>query len=604
MFKQSIPIVILSIVLIFCSLTSQAQKLSMADVKAKLAQLKKQSPHHKCTNQNDLKSCVDLIVGNDRDIYFDKIVADLSLSKRVKLSNYLIEYVLNNKEILTDERLTQNEKESLYALHKEKYQYGLVERIPKRLLEEVYSFNLKSSNFFRFISTPKYMRTAEYLSKSAMQEDNVKNEVFGKLIAKTYYKNLVNNISSLPAFFDRVLAKCPQCNRRGYFAKFYNLPAYGKKIDPLSPRTSIEYNYIFKPSIKAGWIDAKLSSRYQKVLLTRVQEIPHFIDNVLSKCADCNSEDTYRNLVHTNGFGNNARNFFESIEYKYVLRHFPYHEVVEKYFDYAVAYESDLPKFFDTVLAKCQSACSKQEYYKKALQLSSIDLNLNLERFSNRLIYQYVVKYLDYQVKAYSSEKEFSLLLSVAGHTFSTIFKGVCEYSHATSSRDSATFFQALRGASEAINHYDIYNCKLPQADIRRIETFTQVMNSQRDFSQIVTRTTWSRSQFTYDILIYPEPSQIAGGNYNEAPSSSDSYNATTKSSSMTSSTGRNKRGIAKIRSNGRVSGAPSFRVECTGGSDHIIYHKNGTWYHGSLGHMGNKYNSWSKEQVGASLCK
>ena len=63
-------------------------------------------------------------------------------------------------------------------------------------------------------------------------------------------------------------------------------------------------------------------------------------------------------------------------------------------------------------------------------------------------------------------------------------------------------------------------------------------------------------------------------------------------------------REVRRIRSNGKVSDVPSFLIECTGGSDHVIYHKNGTWHHGGLGHMGNKYNSWSKEQVGASLCK
>lgn len=37
----------------------------------------------------------------------------------------------------------------------------------------------------------------------------------------------------------------------------------------------------------------------------------------------------------------------------------------------------------------------------------------------------------------------------------------------------------------------------------------------------------------------------------------------------------------------------------------HQLYYlqKNGTWYRGSIEHMGNKYNSWSKNEVVNYLC-
>lgn len=592
---------ILALILPLTPTALYAQKLSLDEVKAKLTKIKSNSPHILCTEQNNVESCVDLIIGNDRDIYFNEITNNLSLEKQIALSNYVIEYVLKNKEVLTDERLTNNEKNSLYALHLEQYEYGLVERIPKRLLNKVYSFNLKSSNFFKYISTPKYNRTSKFLIKSAIQKDNAENEVFGTLIAETYYRNLVNHLSSLPVFFDKVLSVCTLCNRREYISKFHKLSGYGKNIAADSPRTSIEYNYIFKPSISAGWVNALLSNRYQKLLVTNVSEIPYFIDSVLSTCSNCDKPNTYKNLVKTNGFGSKARNFFESIEYNYVLKHFPYHEVVGRYFDYAVSFESDLPKFFDTVLAKCQQYCDNQTYYKKTLQLPKLNLSLDIEKFQNRLIYQYVVKHLPYSISAYSSEKTFSLILSAGGQSFSASFNGICEYNHATSSRDSATFFQAMRGASEAINHYDVYSCKLPKRALDRIEKFTKVMNLHNDFNKIVSRTNWSRSEFTYATLIYPEPSQIATSSYSETPLGSSS---STSNSSNTSNSVSNKREIKRIVSNGHVNGAPSFRIECTGGSDHIIYHKNGTWYHGSRGHMGNKFDTWNKESVGNYLCE
>lgn len=62
--------------------------------------------------------------------------------------------------------------------------------------------------------------------------------------------------------------------------------------------------------------------------------------------------------------------------------------------------------------------------------------------------------------------------------------------------------------------------------------------------------------------------------------------------------------GVSNISGNGTVSGASSQRIQCTGGSSYIVYYKNGTWYRGDIGHMGNKFDSWSVNQVADYLCK
>lgn len=61
--------------------------------------------------------------------------------------------------------------------------------------------------------------------------------------------------------------------------------------------------------------------------------------------------------------------------------------------------------------------------------------------------------------------------------------------------------------------------------------------------------------------------------------------------------------GVNKIRSNGYISGVQSYQVTCTSGSTYIIYKKSGTWYRGDIGHMGNKYNSWSTNDVASYVC-
>lgn len=62
--------------------------------------------------------------------------------------------------------------------------------------------------------------------------------------------------------------------------------------------------------------------------------------------------------------------------------------------------------------------------------------------------------------------------------------------------------------------------------------------------------------------------------------------------------------GVSGIRSNGNISGVPSYQVKCTSGSTYIIYKKNGTWYRGDIGHMGHKYDSWSRDEVAEYFCR
>lgn len=62
-----------------------------------------------------------------------------------------------------------------------------------------------------------------------------------------------------------------------------------------------------------------------------------------------------------------------------------------------------------------------------------------------------------------------------------------------------------------------------------------------------------------------------------------------------------NQRGVKRVVSNGIVMGAASYRVECTQGSDHIIYFQAGEWNHGFLGRMG--LNDWSQSEVEKYVC-
>ena len=87
---------------------------------------------------------------------------------------------------------------------------------------------------------------------------------------------------------------------------------------------------------------------------------------------------------------------------------------------------------------------------------------------------------------------------------------------------------------------------------------------------------------------------------YSEKKSNTHSTGSGSSSKKVT----KNIRTTKRIYYNGKVSGVPSYGVECTGGSSYVIYYKNGTWWSGGTGHMGNKYNNWSKEDVAKYLCE
>ncbi|MGS2744532.1 hypothetical protein ACU6TU_13205 [Halomonas sp. LS-001] len=61
--------------------------------------------------------------------------------------------------------------------------------------------------------------------------------------------------------------------------------------------------------------------------------------------------------------------------------------------------------------------------------------------------------------------------------------------------------------------------------------------------------------------------------------------------------------GVSHIQNNGNISGVPSWSVSCSSGGSYVIYKKNGTWYRGDIGHMGNRYDSWSLDDVASFVC-
>jgi hypothetical protein len=114
-------------------------------------------------------------------------------------------------------------------------------------------------------------------------------------------------------------------------------------------------------------------------------------------------------------------------------------------------------------------------------------------------------------------------------------------------------------------------------------------------------QSTWKAETYSYTEYL---ERVISSQKYQTESSSTNAAHVSSSPSHKTKRVSQQERKPKRIQSNGKISGVPSFRIECTDGSDHIIYKKNGSWFSGSLGHMGNKYNSWSKEDVAAYVCR
>ena len=74
--KQTL-ITALTCVLLTLPATAISTKLSLKEVKSKLELIENNAPHNLCVQKRLMTACVDLIVGNDRDVYFNEIISDL-----------------------------------------------------------------------------------------------------------------------------------------------------------------------------------------------------------------------------------------------------------------------------------------------------------------------------------------------------------------------------------------------------------------------------------------------------------------------------------------------------------------------------------------------
>ena len=504
MYKFSLYSIVLSIFLFTVSLV-QAKNLSMAEVQAKLAQLRKESPNTKCTKESDWQACIELFLDNDRDLYYEQITKDLTVEKKIALSNYFIDYVLNNNDISLDDTLSENEKRMRIGLHREKFLYGTLNRVPRRLSENIFSYNLKSSNFLRYISTSDISNPYKYLRKSATQIDDVPNERYGRLIAKTYYEKLVHDISCLPDFYDNVLLNCGLCDKQSYLNKFLQLPDYGQNINPQSPQTSIEFNYIFKPVLQFGYVNEMFSVKYQNSIVTSVQEIPYFVDNVLRQCSDCNDSQFYVSLQKTAGFGETAKNFFESIEYRYVLKNLSPEEIADKYLEYAVDGRIDIPAFYADILDRFKTL-KETEYYSRLIGLTDFGKDLEWERILDSVEYQYVLKKLNLKTVLTTRGQNYNITIKTGySKNLSFEFKSSCEYAYAESQDEELGFFEAIfsGGASGKRVQYDVYNCSPNSESLNKIKRISSAISDMTAYRSLTPDGAWKYYKATSQELLY-----------------------------------------------------------------------------------------------------
>lgn len=270
-------------------------------------------------------------------------------------------------------------------------------------------------------------------------------------------------------------------------------------------------------------------------------------------------------------------------------------QALAHYYKKTVHSINDLDEFI-VVLQKI-TGIDKEKYYQKLMTIEGFGDDLTLNSFLHSKEYRLVLQYYTPGLKVDIDEKDVAIIMKYPEKKIILPLTPRCTYSRQVSRVvDTGWFESILSQADEKRVFFSVDDCSIESSDLKAMGAMEKKLHGHMPF----TPSTWQAETYAYKEYI----KRPASSHQYQAESSSTTTAHSSSSSHETKRVSQQERKPKRIRSNGKISGVPSFRVDCTDGSDHIIYHKNGSWFHGSLGHMGNKYNAWSKEDVAGFACR
>lgn len=240
-------------------------------------------------------------------------------------------------------------------------------------------------------------------------------------------------------------------------------------------------------------------------------------------------------------------------------------------------------------------------YYVMMLSLPGFD-QLSLSSFIDSQQYRLVLKHLKPSMKMLTDEKKAKLIITYANKDIALPFSTTCKYDRQTSkvTKTSTLEYFFLGRARQKRLYYNVDLCKPAEEAGKKIKKLQEVLATR----VVPYLATWEVKEYSYHELFDYAPADQH--QYDDSTSLTDSSksSSSTPSSLSTKNNSQSVRGVKRMVSNGKIRGASSFRVECLTGSDYIIYYMDGSWFRGDIGHMGNRYNDWSKERLAGSLCE
>lgn len=147
--------------------------------------------------------------------------------------------------------------------------------------------------------------------------------------------------------------------------------------------------------------------------------------------------------------------------------------------------------------------------------------------------------------------------------------------------------------------NYDLNDLKNGQNEDKIIGRTSGLLSTSIDSVNSIS------SQQYRDSQRYSSSSDNSSSDYSSSSSSTSIQQSRASQNKTKSDTsGSDKVGLKRIGSNGKINGVSSSVAVCHSGERNVLYYKNGSWYHGLLGSMGRKYDSWSLEKLAMYLCE
>lgn len=281
MYKKSFLLVVFLSNYLFASLPP------LSEIRKAINEVEKQGPEYGCLENSSFQDCEIQLLKFNKAIYFNKMREIAIKTKSINNLEKYLEYTkkTNAYSFEKDSRFVEEAINKLV----EAYRYHGLKNKDSSLFKKSYLLNPAKSdikNFFKFANTKEIENNLNFTSVSHEK------------LFKKYSLNKLREISSKNSYFVAYMIS----NDKSDFNEVI------KRLSEKSSKSNTEIlNYYFNKNINS------------------ISSLSEYLE-LLKKCKDCDIKNIKKNIVSKSFFMKNltAKNFLNSIQYKYVLKDIGY----------------------------------------------------------------------------------------------------------------------------------------------------------------------------------------------------------------------------------------------------------------------------------------